>query len=415
MLNKKFLLVTNIYPPAFAPRMGYMLKYLQPKGWAAEVVSRFADDDNSYESLVHHLPKQVNLNVGKITFKNRITAIIYNFCYPLFFYLDALAVYSTSIRLSRKSQFSFILCCISDNVYMLQGAHWISKRLKIPLLVDFRDIQEQNPLIKRKQSFVNSLVHITKFSYIFNKRNKLLANANFVTTVSNWHAQTLQHYNKKVSTIYNGYDEEFFKPHNSEKSDVFEITYTGTILPIRHDVELFFCILYGLKKRLPKEEFAKIKISFYTPLSYRKVIIEHPLYVGLVESLFFYDYVDTKQVAQILSKASVLLLLSNIFSAEGPKGLESTTKFFEYLSVKKPILCVRSDEAGLEEAIRKLKAGFSARNTEEGISFLLDKFNEWSRQGFTSQDSNYEVIQNYTRERQAYQFENIFLSLFSEK
>jgi glycosyltransferase involved in cell wall biosynthesis len=216
-------------------------------------------------------------------------------------------------------------------------------------------------------------------------------------------------------TIYNGYDAEFFKPHNSEKSNVFEIVNTGTILPVTHDVELFLNILYGLKDRMPKEEFGKLKISFYTPLSYRKLIIENPLYEGLMESFFFYDYVDTKLVAHILSKASVLLLLSNISQEEGPKGLESTTKFFEYLSVRKPILCVRSDEAGLEKAIGKLRVGCSARNSEQGISFLLDKFREWSSQGFTSQNSSYGAIQNYTREKQANQFENIFLSLLFEK
>jgi glycosyltransferase involved in cell wall biosynthesis len=414
MSQKSFLLITNIYPPAFAPRMGYMLKYLQPKGWQVQVITRYTDNDQSYQSLVQYVPEAIHLNVGKLGFTSRVNALIYNIFYPFFFYWEAWQIYHTALRLYKKNAYSFVFCCISEHIYMLQASVWLSKKLQIPLMVDFRDIEEQNPKYQRVVSFFKGLLETNKGSFIFNKRNKLLTKAISVTSVSPWHVETLKEYNTNTQVIYNGFDAAIFKPEEPINSDCFEIIYTGTILPKRHDVELFFDCLNQFLSADKAINLNKIKVSFYTPINCRKIITNHPLFSRFDSILTFYDFVDTKQVPYLLNKASVLLLLSNLFHKDGPKGLESTTKFFEYLAVRKPILCTRSDEASLEASIVKLNAGCAARTAKQGADFLLEKYKEWLDKGYTTQNSDYATIQSFSRQKQAEQFESIFLKLLND-
>ena len=39
MTNKKVLIVCDMFPPAFGPRMGYLCKYMRQAGWNPVVVT----------------------------------------------------------------------------------------------------------------------------------------------------------------------------------------------------------------------------------------------------------------------------------------------------------------------------------------------------------------------------------------
>ena len=88
-----------------------------------------------------------------------------------------------------------------------------------------------------------------------------------------------------------------------------------------------------------------------------------------------------------------------------------TTKFFEALGTEKPVLCVPSDKECLAEVIQETNAGLAASSVQEIQAFILDKYAEWKAKGFTRQPVNAELKQLFTRQYQAQQFENIFLSL----
>ena len=91
------------------------------------------------------------------------------------------------------------------------------------------------------------------------------------------------------------------------------------------------------------------------------------------------------------------------------------TKFFEALGVEKPVLCVRSDEECLAQVIQETNAGLAGTNAEEVADFILDKYAEWKKNGFTHQAVNQEVKKQFTRQYQAKQFEQILLKLIHEK
>ena len=84
-----------------------------------------------------------------------------------------------------------------------------------------------------------------------------------------------------------------------------------------------------------------------------------------------------------------------------------TTKFYEALGCEKPILCTPSDSEELAQTIRQTNAGLASSNINEIKAFILDKYHEWQQNGFTHQA----VInkEQFSREKQAEQFEQLFL------
>ena len=101
------------------------------------------------------------------------------------------------------------------------------------------------------------------------------------------------------------------------------------------------------------------------------------------------------------------MLLTNRAQGTGPKGV-MTTKFFESLAVEKPILCVRSDESYLAEAIGETKAGLAATSVKEVCHFLKYYYKEWREKGYTSSPIDKNKLLRFSREEQAKQFIQIF-------
>jgi hypothetical protein len=83
------------------------------------------------------------------------------------------------------------------------------------------------------------------------------------------------------------------------------------------------------------------------------------------------------------------------------------TKFFENIGVEKPVLCVRSDEECLAQVISQTQAGLAATDVEDVKAFVLEKYQEWKQNGYTRQ--NVTNKEQFTRQRQAEQFEQLFI------
>ena len=124
----------------------------------------------------------------------------------------------------------------------------------------------------------------------------------------------------------------------------------------------------------------------------------------------YFEYVPAAQIPEILNHSSILLQLANKMSESGPKGI-MTTKLFEALAVEKPILCVRSDEAYLEETINKTHSGIAARTEEEVYQFILTHYKQWEKEGYTYINVERENVKPFSRQKQADQFMQLFTHL----
>ena len=410
---KKVLIICDSFPPAFAPRMGYLCKYLPVYGWEPVIITEFVSQ-NIYEELVTN-----NTNVTYINYyqsNNKfIQKLLYVFVFLADFFFDYKdwAMKKVARKQINKHDISLILTS-AYRVFPLKAAYQLSKQYQLPIVMDLRDIVEQfpnNEHISKKFSNIKVLNDI--FSAILTKkivrqRNKIIQKSDYITTVSEFHVTTLKKYNERVSLIYNGYDPELFFP-KTKHCQTFNIVYPGKIVSIEmEDPTLLFEAVYNLSQRgILTSQFCRIK--FYADDKTKKIVQRFGKQYQIEDFIDCYNRVSSSLIPDILQDASILLLLTNKYET-GSKGI-MTTKYFEYLAVDKPILCVRNDEDCLEKSIKETQSGMASSKVEQIENFILEKYAEWKQNGYTHQEVNKSVIRQFSRKEQAKQFVDIFDSL----
>lgn len=406
---KEVLIICDLFPPAFGPRMGYLCKYLESYGWRPVVITEHVGQD-TFAFL------SGSCEVVYVDFYNaggRITGKLQWVCIHLldflFGYKDA-CMYREARKLMRRHTFSAVLCS-SFRTFPLSAAAKAARGCGLPLVVDLRDIIEQytgNEFISHPlPSFLGADRMIARFfkRKSLRERNRALGVADVVTTVSPWHVDVLKQYNRNVELIYNGFDPELFYPEQ-RKTDRFVITYTGRLLSTAmRDPSLLFEALRILseKKELSADD---CRVYWYVDDASRKIITEEADRHHVLPFMDFKGYVAAEDIPAVLNGSSVLLLLTNRAAGSGPKGI-MTTKFFESLAVGKPILCVRSDEGLLAEAIRETNAGIAAMQADEVCGFLRHYYEEWKEKGYTSVNIDHAKLGQFSRKEQAGQFARI--------
>ena len=81
------------------------------------------------------------------------------------------------------------------------------------------------------------------------------------------------------------------------------------------------------------------------------------------------------------------------------------TKFYEALGVEKPVLCIRSDEECLAQVIEQTHAGLAGTDVASVETFILNKYQEWKKNGFTRQAVQQKEI--FSRQTQSAQIEKL--------
>ena len=295
----------------------------------------------------------------------------------------------------------------------------LAKEYNLPLIADLRDIVEQYAsdeyISKKFHTFpvLDRLIVKCFKNHLLKNRNKVIESADCVTTVSTWHVETLSKYNKNTRLIYNGYDPELFYPsHPTTKK--FILSYTGRILSlgIRDPRPLFEAIERLHNNNLISPE--TLRMAWYVDSNSEAILKEESEKYNVCQYMDYHPYIPANEIPQLLHNSSILLQIANKCDDNGPKGIMST-KLFEAMATEKPLLCVRSDESCLEETIRKTKTGASARNADEAYDFILEKYEQWKIQGYTSVSPDKEAVERFSRKKQADEFMSIFTELIQKK
>ncbi|MDR2920719.1 MAG: glycosyltransferase [Tannerella sp.] len=402
----KVLILCDMFPPAFGPRMGYLCKYLKQSGWEPTVITEHIPD-TTFTFLKGDFPV---IYIDYYKNKSKL-AWIKIFLLNLFFNYKDRKIYKEALRQIQKQQFDLILCS-TYRTYPLLAAQKTAQKAKLPLIVDLRDIIEQytgaefiSYPLPRLFGLEKQIVSIFRKKNL-KQRNRVLRQANYVTTVSPWHVETLKPYNANISLIYNGYDPDIFYPEAIE-SDRFYITYTGRLLSIAmRNPELLFLSV----RRLSDEHFFTsdtFRMRWYVDEASREILQHEAEKCGIAEYMSYFGYIPASDVPTVLNESSILLLLTNKADASGPKGI-MTTKFFEALAVEKPILCVRGDEGCLEEVIRRTQAGLSAHTEEEVYQFIKKYYLQWKAVKHVTSNPDRGEVMKFSRKEQAADFIRIF-------
>lgn len=398
---KNILIVTDCFPPNFAPRMGALSSNLKNMGINVTVIS---EDNSEKHYNLPHLPKdiyrynyQASLSKVKYYLKTAVN---------LFFDHKSIAFYRRFYHTIKYGKFDMVLCS-TFNEFPLSLAYRISRKLNIPLVCDMRDLIEQFGDIQYSHTAFSSNAFNRFFASLLRnkrikRRNFVLSKASAITTVSPWHKEFLSKINGNIHLIYNGYSSDIFYPQE-KISSTFDIIYTGRFLDSNTDsLNMLFSAMEEL-------DIKDLRLVWYTDSksggTIKKALEKYPKCMECAE---INDMVSIQEVPNLLAESSVVLVLNYNSEANHTKGI-MTTKFFEAVGVEKPVLCVRGDDGCLSQVIGETNAGVAASSVEEVKNFIREKYNEWQKNGFTRQ--NVKNKEYFCRENQAKQFVEIFNTL----
>ena len=226
--------------------------------------------------------------------------------------------------------------------------HLIALQLKtkhnIPWIADFRDPWT-------KIDFYNDL-KLTKCSDKKHQKLelKVLKNATRVITIGNTIAKDFKEiHNRDYDVITNGYDTADVEVNEIKLDKKFSIAHIGTLVKTRNPIAFW----KALSELVSDKSFAddlEIKIVGKVDYSVKQSIDEFNLtkFVNSIEYMPHSDVIKFQQQSQVL-----LLLINNTPNAKGIL----TGKFFEYMSAKRPILCIGTTDGDAAKILNETKTG----------------------------------------------------------
>lgn len=393
---KHLLMILDHFPPAFAPRMGYLCKYLKEMDWDAVALSIPHPTRNTgFDFLEGFAESHLVENNG-----SRLANLLYGFAKlrPLWSKADD-QMYRMAKQFTTERHFDAILCSTAS-FFPLYSASRIAAETHLPLLADLRDIYEQDDNLQSTNR-LSKFLHKLQIS----KRNKLLAQANATTTVSTWHKELLSQFNINTTLIFNGFDSDLFPFTQPTETDKFTITYTGSIRIHKNQTqspELLFQAIAELVEKgvIDKDQIALRFYSDKPSLALVKQMVSNSNLVSVAE---LNDWTSAGQIPGILAQSNVLLLL---LSEENTHGIV-TTKLFEYMASNREILCIPNSGGEVEKIINQANAGCCINSLPELCNYLKFKYNEWQKKHLVEPHTERAFVENFSRERQAMQFVNI--------
>lgn len=218
-------------------------------------------------------------------------------------------------------------------------------------LADFRDPMSQIYYLQ-----LNPPMKPTQWLHRHYER-QILSHADLSLIVSHSIASGLPQGNKAV--MYNGFDPDDFNGITYQSSDRFRIKYAGQLTAGQDPTPL----LKALKELSP--EF-QIELSTIGTRGF-------PTAGFPIQIL---PYLPHRQAVTELVNAELLLLVINDYP--GNAGM-LTTKLFEYIASRTPILCLGSLEGEAAQLIRSTQSGMVSTKVEEIAGYIKQLHTSWQQ------------------------------------
>ncbi len=235
--------------------------------------------------------------------------------------------------------------------------HLIAKGIKeahdIPWLADFRDPWTQI-----------DFYHRLRLSKKADRKHKalekeVLAKADAVSTVSPHCAKGLREIEERhVEVVTNGYDPEDFKNIKPFDYDAFSITHLGSMNADRNPVALWKVLKELVLENPFFRENLKIRLIGKTDFS----VTEHLKMNGLMDFTEKQDYLPHDQALAEAGQSALLLLALN--NTPNVMGI-APGKLYEYLALKRPILCIGPEPGDAASIISETQSGYTANFDNE--------------------------------------------------
>ncbi len=396
-LSYRLLILSDyITAPSYSPRLTSLLRYLHAQGWSCTL----AADNLPGKEYTTDICPQVNMTYtgGKLSDK--------------LFGARERAFTRMLLRKFKAGDFDCIFCSVYY-YFPLQTAAALSRKWRIPFVVDMRDIVEQwgnTPYFHTPLPKILGLERILSHLYErhnIRARNRVLCQASAITTVSNWHQSLLQSVTTApVSCIYNGYEEDEVRSAGFKATKQFNMTYMGRLINLQaRQPELLFA---GIKELAGGNDLA---IHFYCEKEYQESLRQMAAKYGAEKNLYMHPFVSRNQIKDILSETSIIVALGAPASS-GQHGILGT-KVFEAIGAEKPFMLIPSDEDALSELIRETNIGIAARTAEDVREFVKKTYTQWQTLGYTHRAVRDK--ERFSRIHQNRQFEEILAEQITKK
>ena len=409
----KVLIISYFFPPCTltaAQRPYGWLKYLPQFGYKPIVITRNWDIDLSKPEdqlrdagdqlfiektethEVHYLPYKASFRDRLFNSKNPS----FKKCSKIFTFINSIGenfsnqfipfgdFYEYAESLIQKHTFTSII--ITGNPFVqFRFGNLLTNKYNIPWIADYRDDWTTSEIIKPKGIVAKLIHHIQIIS-----EKKWVGSAKAITSVSPVYTERISNFvNIPGVTILNGFD-EFKRPINSnQKLSVFSITYNGTLYNTQ-DLEGFIeVILLCIDKYKNRIDFC---VNF-PGVAYDSNQLERiqKLIVGYESYFFITSRIAKEKVIEIQSKSDLLLMLPHI----NIKGIPSS-KLFEYLTFKKPVICFPSDHDIIEEILLDTGIGIILNDKNELFEFISNYIDKKLNNHFFFFEKEIEKIDKYS-------------------
>jgi glycosyltransferase involved in cell wall biosynthesis len=413
---KKVLILTYFFPPAnFAGcyRIGSWARHLNKYGVYPVVVTRSWNEhqteisdplqENSFKHEKHdgfevyRLPYHRNLRdrlhakYGDAKFKLlrkflTVMELLLQGSFDAIIPYHNLRDFAEELILKEKD---FSALIVSGRPFQLfKFANSIHRKTGIPWLADYRDEWNTHQWIVSESFRSRMISNIERRS-----EKKWISNARMFTTCSeNWVKNISAFTGKTGEVLLNGYDEEIVRQDDTIHQE-FTIVHNGTMYTSQ-PLELF---TEAYKRFISDHPGVKVQflmpgviIDEDTPARIRKALSGFEQYYSMSPRIPKKDLVD------ILVKADVFLMIGT----RGAKGHHSS-KIFEYIGFRKPILLVPSDHDVMQALLDETKSGIYLNSEEELYNWLVkayEVFLSGKKQPYAGDEA---VVKNFSRESQA--------------
>lgn len=289
------------------------------------------------------------------------------------------------------------------STYSPSTCHLIASRIHektgVPWVAEFRDLWSFNPNVRKIQPFHFLEKQLEK---------RVMSGCSQLITVSEPLAERLESlHHKKVTTIFNGFDEADFIDE-VPLTHKFTITYTGGIYGKRDPTALFESL--DLLKKDRNISLDNFEARFYgsgCPLL-NKLIARY----NLSDLVKIYPAVPYQESVRKQKESTVLLFVGWDDPAETGNF---STKVFEYFGAKRPILSLSQEWELVSELVTKSGCGIVANKPEKIKDILLQWIKEFREYGdiISYHASNAEIRKNYARREQTRKLADLFDNIIS--
>jgi hypothetical protein len=315
-----------------------------------------------------------------------------------------------AIKISKREKIDAVYVTVPSYTCFIAGAI-LKILLKKPCVVDYRDLWIGD------FGYIWKTKYRVKLEYFFEKACFHFCNA--IITVSEPMIIVLKtiypHLSSKlIRCIYNGYDSEDFanlKIDHLVRNSRFTITYTGTFFKNR-SADSFITGL-GELLNLRYDLHGKIRVKFIGgfPNEHLKRIQKIINMYALHDTIEFYDAISYTECLRQQIESDVLLLIIGVGQNN---NCILTTKLFEYLASRRPILAIVPKGAA-RDMIVKTQSGIAIDPDDiEGIKKSILELYDRHRQNELLLNPRNKLITTYDRKILTQQLSDILNTITSQ-